>query len=303
MVLFFEKILYLDDALMWEEEIIFRHSGGVIWVSCSPSGDYLASLGEDNCITIYSFRDRGVGLFMKGLGPAFTCACWSLRGLLAVGTQKSDIFIFDIERRKREIKQLLHHSARINCMSWRSVLASGGEDKAIILWDIDQRKHILALRKHKKEVLSIDWSPDGKYLVSGGRDKKVFIWKISDKKPLVELPKHTDIVMAVAFSNDGKLIASCTRDGILKIWKFGTWSLHKTVKLESTPRAISWSPDGRKIAIACGDGKIAILDIASSGLESFNAHKGCATVVAWCQHRGILLSGGSDGIVKLWKKH
>lgn len=287
--------------VMWEEKIILRHSGRVIWASCSPSGDYAASFGEDMCIMVYSFKENGVYAFIKSLGPGFTCACWSPYNLLAIAFKNQGIYFWDIDR-KKGLKKLLRHRAQINCMSWLNVLATGGEDKAIIIWDVDRGERLMVLRKHKKGVLTIDWSPDGKYLVSGGRDKRVFIWEMGIERPLVELPNHTDIVVAVAFSNDGRFIASCTRDGILRIWRFGTWRLHKTVKLESAPQSISWGPDDRRIAIACGDGKIAILDLPTLRLESFNAHKECTTVADWCQQWDVILSGGGDGIVKLWKK-
>ncbi len=75
------------------------------------------------------------------------------------------------------------------------------------------------MRGHSRQIRSVAFSPDSKYLVSGSHDKKVKLWSIECKKEVVtSLQEHSDCVTSVAFSADGRFIASCSRDKTIKLW-------------------------------------------------------------------------------------
>jgi WD40 repeat protein len=57
-------------------------------------------------------------------------------------------------------------------------LASGSKDKTVKLWSVESQKEVTTLKGHSDYVLSIAFSPDGKYLASGSQDKTVKLWSI-----------------------------------------------------------------------------------------------------------------------------
>jgi WD40 repeat protein len=57
-------------------------------------------------------------------------------------------------------------------------LASGSDDKTVKLWSVESQKEITTLQGHSKPVLSVAFSPDGKYLASGSQDNTVKLWSI-----------------------------------------------------------------------------------------------------------------------------
>ncbi len=287
---------------MWRGSVVLRHSRGIIAAAWSPSGDHIASVGADRYLMIYSLREDKVRSFVIDPSIIPTCMCWSPSpSLLAVGMENFNINIWDIERGKI-IRRLLGHSAYINCVSWHRYLASGDKNKTIMIWDTDSGECISTLHGHRGEILDVDWAPDGGYIVSGGSDRKIIVWRLEDGRPIVKLSGHMDAIVSVAFNNDGKLIASCGRDRILRIWRFGTWRPIKTVRLETIPHKIGWSPDGKEIVIAYDDGRIAIYDLQTSKIDSFKAHDGKTTTVQWSPDGRNILSGGEDGLVKLWEQ-
>jgi WD40 repeat protein len=57
-------------------------------------------------------------------------------------------------------------------------LASGSEDNTVKLWSVESHKNLATLQGHIHHVLSVAFSPDGKYLASGSWDKTVKLWSM-----------------------------------------------------------------------------------------------------------------------------
>ncbi len=71
---------------------------------------------------------------------------------------------------------------------------------------------------HYGQVISIAFSPDGKYMASGSEDNNIKIWSIEQQRELVTLRGHNETVYSVSFSPDGKYLASASDDGMIKLW-------------------------------------------------------------------------------------
>ncbi len=46
--------------------------------------------------------------------------------------------------------------------------------------------------RHSSNILSITFSPDGKYLASGSADKTVKLWSVESQKEVTTLQGHSD---------------------------------------------------------------------------------------------------------------
>ncbi|HEV3458201.1 MAG TPA: WD40 repeat domain-containing protein, partial [Thermoanaerobaculia bacterium] len=97
--------------------------------------------------------------------------------------------------------------------------ASASDDKTVILWDLDSRKLLATLERHKAEVTSVAFSPDGKRLASGSEDKTLILWDVNSGKPLETLVGHKGALSGVAFSPDGKRLASASLDHTVILWE------------------------------------------------------------------------------------
>ena len=87
----------------------------------------------------------------------------------------------------------------------------------MILWDVETGKQVRTLEGHKRTVLGVAFSPDGRLLASGAGEK-VILWDVETGKQARTLEGHTWTVIGVAFSPDGRLLASGSWDGTVILW-------------------------------------------------------------------------------------
>ena len=67
-------------------------------------------------------------------------------------------------------------------------------------------------------MISVAFSPDGKYVVSGSYDNTARVWEASTGKEIARLT-HDGAVNSVAFSPDGRTLASGSHDNTIRLWR------------------------------------------------------------------------------------
>ncbi|MEW6731956.1 MAG: protein kinase [Acidobacteriota bacterium] len=147
------------------------------------------------------------------------------------------------------------------------LLATGSED--IILWDALTETKLLHL-EHDSLVWSLDFSPDGQWLISGHADGSILLWSVKERQRVANFNKHAGPVRAVAFSPDGKQIASASDDRSVIIWDAQS-GLKKTVLLGHNTRvnAILFSPDGNSVISGDFEGKIFLWNLKENTSRQF----------------------------------
>ncbi|MGH9509152.1 MAG: WD40 repeat domain-containing protein, partial [Terriglobales bacterium] len=73
--------------------------------------------------------------------------------------------------------------------------------------------------RHKREVASVAFSPDGKTIASGSNDETIMLWDAGGGgTPKATLTGHKGQVQGLAFSPDGAKLASCEMYRLIKMW-------------------------------------------------------------------------------------
>ena len=67
-------------------------------------------------------------------------------------------------------------------------------------------------------MLSLYFSPNGKYLASTGEDQRLKLWDLTSGTLFKELRGHTDSITSLAFSPDSGLVASASMDNSVRVW-------------------------------------------------------------------------------------
>ncbi len=178
----------------------------------------------------------------------------------------------------------------------------------------------------KKRTKALAFSPDGAILASTSTAGRIQLWSFPtlDSLPVSMTMSHGGSwVFPIAFGPYSKLddstqIVSGSDGGTIKVW---------TIDLTETPAVVTvspvasgavysldwWSsPDGSiSMIVAGGNGDITVYD-ASMDMEmemnmeilfqtqTVNAHDGRVNDVAFSPDGTMIVSGGADGVLKLW---
>jgi WD40 repeat protein len=193
------------------------------------------------------------------------------------------------------------HQDSVMAVAWRdaSQLLTASLDRDIALWDPATKRPTLRYRGHSQGVYALCVLGDGTTLVSGGQDQSLRVWDLQSGELLRSLNQHTAPIHALAMRPaDGGLpmIASAAGDRTLRFWQPTIGRMVRYIRLEAEPLSIAWLNDGSRIAAACIDGAVRLIDADEVKVtRTFAAIDGWAYAIAIHPSDGSLIVGGVDG--------
>ena len=131
---------------------------------------------------------------------------------------------------------------------------SSGADGTLRLWDIPGGRQLKQVISFDQTMYSVALHPSGGLLAAAGADRKVHLVDLASGAEIRTLSGHTDFIHSVTFSPDGNRVLSYGYAGQLKIWNTGDGGLVHERKVGQIGNTARYSPDGRQIVIASGDG-------------------------------------------------
>lgn len=174
---------------------------------------------------------------------------------------------------------------------------------------------------HSDDVVSIDSSDNGKYIVTAANDNSIKVWD-ADSKKLLYTQLLDDQPTSVRFSPKSKLIACSTRANKIRLWHAATGKRYQTFGPYSTDiTCIDFSPDGRllfagaaeKDSIGNGDDREYLESDSASTIRVVSVEKGTVLQTLEghtqdimsinCSPDGNTIASGSlDKSIRVWKK-
>ena len=130
--------------------------------------------------------------------------------------------------------------------------------------DIKSQRHRL-FTATDDEVFTLNYSPDGKYLMFGDRLGSVTLCERQSGRILSKTNAHVPLVLGVAFSPDGRLAASCGTDSSIKLWVVSSTGLRWKATLlghRGYIPGVAFSPDGSRLVSAGADQTLKLWDLA-----------------------------------------
>jgi WD40 repeat protein len=202
------------------------------------------------------------------------------------------------------------HSDYISAVAWSpdgKRIASASGDHTVQVWDATDGSHVYTYRGHSSDVSTLAWSPDSKYIASAGLDNTVQVWEAATGNLVYTYHGHNDVVYDVAWSSDGTRIASASNDGTVQVWRAFTGHPDLTYKSPPTARggpapwnAVTWSPDGKQIAIG-GIGNVLVLNAITGKLIASYGYNGAIVhALAWSPDGKYIAVGSSTELVEIW---
>lgn len=134
-------------------------------------------------------------------------------------------------------------------------------DRTVRAWTYPGGKQ-LQLFSLESDPSSIAISPDGKLCAIATADRNVTLLSLPSMKVHICFPtRHRGDRLLTAFSPDGTRLMTCTEDRFLKVWETARFEeVAALPKDEGIVRQMSFSKDGRYLALAFVSHKTAVLD-------------------------------------------
>jgi WD40 repeat protein len=189
------------------------------------------------------------------------------------------------------------------------LLAMGGDDRSILIYNVGTWDLARTLKGHRASVLTLDFSPDGRYLASGsGTDKVemnnvpdenvVRVWDVANGTLFKDLGTHKDGVMEVKWSPDGRTLVSVSDDKSIKVWNAENWTLAGELRGHTLGvLCADFSPNGLMLVTGSRDYTVRLWDL--SGLKPAGKWDApnCVRSVDWHPGGELIAVSGVDEVM------
>jgi WD40 repeat protein len=234
---------------------------------------------------------------------------------LAIGSEKK-LFVWDVEKRKfrfqwedKDETTLPTFEALAFSPDSKFLAFAGGNhhekasgDVDIRLWSVETGGVVRKLQEHKRKVVALAFSPDGKMLASASREESIRVWDPVKGEVVRELPFPN--CQSLAFAPDGKMLASAgyVTGADIRLWNPTTGDELPPIKNSGLGlTSLAFSPDGKTLAAAGGARAIRLWDVKSrEEPPEFAGHWNPVTSVVFSRDGKTLASRSSDTTVRLW---
>ncbi len=248
--------------------------------------------------------------YLKGHTGVITTIDWNLddKELVSGGDDGFLILWEPINKSKPNV--LIRTLGNIHCIRFSNdkVYFAVSYGNSVSIWKktADEWRKFLDLDNQGREIVSLDWSPDGFFLAGGDKEGNIIIWEFPNKPIVASTKIHNDKINAIKWIsdfNDGRFLATISNDGFLKIWNYAVMNspiLVKEYDHNSRINTLDWSKDKSKIAIGAYD--IIIFSYPELSIDTIiNLKNTRINTLGFSADNQYLAAGGSDKTVNLFK--
>lgn len=248
-----------------------RHQRLVRIVGWSADGQHLASTGDDAHLFVWDSK----GNVLQDLPqPAASHAlAWSPDGQRLVVGANTQVAFYQALDGKLLARSHHHHTQQVMALAWSQQgpmhVVSAGMDQRAVIWDTTRYHALLTYNNQHSALDTASWSNDGLSVATSADNGSVHVWNANSGQDLHAAFQDAQRPMrALAFARTSALLAVGGDDGIVRIWSGLTCTQTGMVCMDQPQRfpitkaairALSWSPDGRSLAVGTNDGMIVLL--------------------------------------------
>ena len=292
------RLWNVDTGMLLANHGVLNHESDVYCLAFSPDGKQLAVGTQDAVIHLWQITDYGTHFIKEKVLQGHTSTVKSLSfspngKVLTSASKDHTLRHWELDQELSASSQIKKygHTKSIYSLSFNQQgrLASGGGDNTAQLWDIYDNQPLIRrdMLEHKGSInnwiISVAFSPDGKYLASRSWDRYmvnaegVTIVRVTDK--------NTGGVISLWALETGQLFSS---------WSVNGEHMHYNVSFSQNGRFLAWG-DKKEIQIATMNP-----DGPSHILSELKGHDQEVQWVTFNPSSDLLASACRDGMIGLW---
>jgi WD40 repeat protein len=176
-----------------------------------------------------------------------------------------------------------------------------GEGFSARVWDVDQQKAVLEkLPGHS----AAEFNSDSRLFVFSNPDGTISVYDLGSGKELKRLPGARQFQRLVLNPSNTKLACFDEWDSSVEIREIESGRIVFTLPCPALVITAAWSPDGKRLATACADHRIYVLD-AENGqqLAILEGHDARIMNLVFNHAGDLLASAGFEGLFRFWDSH
>ena len=185
------------------------------------------------------------------------------------------------------------------------ILISGGgtNNPQMKFFSIETGEQLTEIHAHRRGILALVVSSDGKTLISSGEDSGINFWDLQTGQFQSTLLDHANSVTALAIAPDNRVLVSGSLDGI-RVWQLNyvpRRPLYTLANRNNPVQAMAINPNGRLLASGDIEGKVQFWDLQKGAFVSeFSPHQAEISGVAFSADGNNLITASRDRTIKIW---
>jgi WD40 repeat protein len=285
------------------------HNDEITTLAFSKDGTQLASASKDQNIRIWSLSSADEHRNFAGHEGYVWSAAFTTDGKFFASGGADRAIIIRNTATGEVVKKIDAHKLAVTALAFNadgSRIVSAGGDQLVKLWNAKTGELIKEFKGHTAAVMAVVFSNDGKQILSGGADKEARLWDVEKGTSLQTFPNVRSPISSVALRADGKQAVVGCADGIAHVFDLSAAPKETGFVIchLSGIGALTYHPDGSRVATCGGDKMVKIWKIPDTGaptaVSEFKGHSSPVSTVAFSNDGRLLASGGGDLIVKIW---
>ena len=320
---------------LYTRQTFIGHTNFVNSVAFSPDGRYALSgaggvvggIGDDTTLRLWEVESGEQMRVFTGHGSRVMSVAFSPDGRYALsGSGDRTLRLWEVESGE-QVRVFTGHGSGVNSVVFSpdgryalsgagGVVGGRGDDNTLRLWsgvqtltsEVESGEQVRIFTGHTESVMSVAFSPDGRYALSGPSDQfaddnTMRLWEVESGKQVRIFTGHRSPVMSVAFSPDGRYALSGLIDNTMRLWEVETGAEVRVFSGHTeSVWSVAFSPDSRYALSGSTDNTMRLWEVESGEqVRVFSGHTESVWSVAFSPDGRYALSGSVDRTMRLWE--
>jgi WD40 repeat protein/tetratricopeptide (TPR) repeat protein len=176
------------------------------------------------------------------------------------------------------------------------------DSKTALVWNLEEKTAPFRIFKHAFDVVSCDFSRDGKLMVTAAMDNTAQIWNVETGEPAAPPIHHDHYVLSVQFHPKDHALVTSSRDKTARVQEVETgFPLTEPIWEASQIFVARFSPDGGRLATVSKSDRVQLWDVRSGELPVLAlSHVSDVRHVTFSPDGQKVATASWDGTGRIW---